>query len=153
MVRVVAWAVVAATSVHGFGAALFDTYQSGWPAVNRPAQSVGFHLYQNWREWSAGLDRPAEPLRPALPMNLPLAAFHRQQPLRLVAPLQLSRLTAERAVDAVHAGEGWLIVPAAKFAGREGLVMVARGSMRETSITPSVLPPIALWVRAKNLCR
>lgn len=121
--RVAAWTVVAAASVHGFGAALFDTYQSGWPAVTRPAQSVGFHLYQNWRNWSAGLDRPAEPLRPALPMNLPLAAFYRQQSLRPVAPLRLSTLTAERAVDAVHAGEGWLIVPAAKFTGREGPVM------------------------------
>jgi len=109
--------------VHGFGAALFDTYQSGWPAVTRPGQSVGFHLFQNWRDWSANLDRPTEPLRPALPMNLPLAAFHRQQPVRPVAPQRLSALTADRASDAVRAGEGWLIVPAAKFIGREGTVM------------------------------
>lgn len=121
--RVAAWTLVAAAGVHGFGAALFDTYQSGWPAVTRPGQSVGFHLYQNWRDWSAGLDRPAEPLRPALPMNLPLAAFYRQQPVRRVAPQRLSALAAARAAEAVRAGEGWLIVPAAKFIGHEGMVM------------------------------
>jgi len=121
--RVVVWTVVAATSVHGLGAALFDTYQSGWPAVTRPAQSVGFHLYQHWRNWSARLDHPAEPLRPALPMNLPLAAFYRQEPLRRVVPLRLSGLTAARAEEAVRTEGGWLIVPAAKFIGREGSVM------------------------------
>lgn len=120
---VAAWTLVAAASVHGFGAAMFDTYQSGWPAVTRPGQSVGFHLYQNWRDWSAGLDRPAEPLRLALPMNLPLAAFYRQQPIRLVAPRRLSALASDRASEAVHVDEGWLIVPAAKFIGREGPVM------------------------------
>jgi len=121
--RVAAWTLAAAASVHGFGAALFDTYQSGWPAVTRPGQSVGFHLYQNWRDWSASLDRPAEPLRPALPMNLPLAAFYRQHSVRPVAPQRLSALATERASDAVRGGEGWLIVPAAKFIGREGAVM------------------------------
>ncbi len=121
--QVAAWTLVAAASVHGFGAGLFNTYQSGWPAVVRPAQSVGFYLYQNWRDWSAGLDRTAAPLRPALPMNLPLAAFYRQEPLRPVVPLRLSALTAALAEDAVRAGDGWLIVPAAKFIGREGAVM------------------------------
>jgi len=121
--RVVAWTVVAVTGLHGFGAAMLDTYQSGWPAVTRPAQSVGFHLYQNWRDWSAGLDRPAGALRPALPMNLPLAAFYRHEPLRPVSPLRLSALAAAHAEDAVRADDGWLIVPAAKFIGREGAVM------------------------------
>ncbi len=123
LLRLAAWTVVAATTVHGFGAAMFDTYQSGWPAVTRPAQSVGFHLYQHWRNWSASLDRPAEPLRPALGMNLPLAAFYRQQPWRSVAPLRLSGLTAGRVAEVVRAGEGWLIVPAARFIGHEGSVM------------------------------
>lgn len=121
--RVVLGTVVVATTAHGFGAALLETYQSGWPAYARPAQSLGFHVYQHWRAWSARLDQPQEAVRPALPMNLPLAAFYRQQPVRRVEPVRLSTLTARTAAEAVRAGDGWLIVPAAHFIGREGEVM------------------------------
>ena len=33
--RLVAWVVVGATTLQGFGAAMLDTYQSGWPATVR----------------------------------------------------------------------------------------------------------------------
>jgi hypothetical protein len=102
---------------------MLNTYQSGWPAVARPAQSVGFHLYQDWRDWSAGLDGLAGPLRPALPLNLPLAAFYRQASPRTVVPLRLSTLTVAHGEEAARAADGWLIVPAARFIGREGAVM------------------------------
>jgi hypothetical protein len=121
--RVVAWTVLAATSAHGFGAAMLDTYQSGWPAYARPGQSFGYHVYDHWRAWASRLDQPDQPLRPALPMNLPLAAFYRQRPARPVEPAQLSALTATSAEDAAPSGTGWIIVPADLFMGREGKVM------------------------------
>lgn len=121
--RIGMWTILGATTAHGFGAAWFDTYQSGWPAYVRPGQSTGYHVYQHWRAWSAELDQPAEPLRVALPMNLPLAAFYRQQLVRTVDPLRLSALAAKQSQDAVSAEDGWLIVPAMHFLGREGDVM------------------------------
>ncbi len=121
--RAVAWIVTAAAMVSGFGGALFNTYQSGWPAIARPDQSTGFYVYAGWRDWSAALDFPAEPLRPALTVNSPLASFYRQEKSRPVAPEKLSTLPAVRAEDAVHPGDGWLIVPVARFIGHEGHVM------------------------------
>lgn len=116
-------AVVALTALHGFAATLFDTYQSGWPAYTRPGQSFGYHLYASWRNWSAGLDSAEHMLRPALPMNLPLAAFYRQQPERRVEPWRFSELDAAEAEQVVRDSGGWLIVPAARFRGKEGRVM------------------------------
>jgi len=115
--------LLAAVTVHGLGAAWFDTYQSGWPAYARSGQSLGAHVYQEWRGWSAALDQPETSLRPALPMNLPLAAFFRQPSGRRVELTSLQGITADKAEDAIHGEGGWLIVPAAKFLGREGSVM------------------------------
>ena len=121
--RAIAWIVTGAATLSGFGGALFNTYQSGWPAIVRPAQSAGSFVYESWRAWSAGLDRPGEPLRPALAVNAPLAAFYRQETPRRVVPEKLSALPAGPAEAVVRPGEGWLIVPVAQFIGREGRVM------------------------------
>lgn len=123
LLRLVAWLVVGATTLHGFGAAMFDTYQSGWPATVRPAQSTGYYVFASWRAWSATLDRPGEPVRPALDVNAPLAAFYRQEPARLVATGKLSMLKGGTAESVVHPGDGWLVVPVAKFLGHEGRVL------------------------------
>ena len=121
--RAVAWVVTIAATVSGFGGALYNTYQSGWPAITRPAQSTGFYVYEGWRAWAAGLDHTEEPLRPALAVNSPLAAFYRQETPRRVMPDKLSALPADLVEGIVHAGEGWLITPVAQFIGKEGRVM------------------------------
>jgi hypothetical protein len=121
--RLVAWAVVGATTLQGFSAAMLDTYQSGWPATMRPAHSVGYYVFASWRSWSAALDRPGEPLRPALEVNAPLAAFYRQPPARRVAPEKLSALKGRTIESIVHPGDGWVVVPVAEFLGHEGRVM------------------------------
>ncbi len=122
-VRVVAWVVAGATALQGFGAAMLDTYQSGWPATVRPAQSMGYYVFAQWRAWSAALDRPDEPVRPALDVNAPLAAFYRQESARHVAPEKLSALKDRTAEACVRPGDGWLVVPVAEFLGHEGRVL------------------------------
>jgi hypothetical protein len=115
--------VTAATTLHGFVAGTTDTYQAGWPATMQPAQSTGFYVYAQIRDWARTLDRPEEPVRPCLQVNAPLAAFYRQQPLRRVLPGKASALQGRTMADIVHPGEGWLIVPVAACMGREGRVM------------------------------
>lgn len=118
-----AWAAAAAVALHGFSAAMTDTYQSGWPATMRPGQSTGYHVFSHLRAWARTLDRPGEPLRPALAVNAPLAAFYRLESGRWVAPEKLSALAGRRAEDVVRPGAGWLIVPVAEFLGHEGRVL------------------------------
>lgn len=118
-----AWAVTGAVALHGFSAAMTDTYQSGWPATMRPGQSTGYHVYSQMRAWTRTLDRPEEPVRPALAVNAPLAAFYRLESARRVVPEKLSALAGRRAEDVVRPGGGWLIVPVAEFFGHEGRVL------------------------------
>jgi 4-amino-4-deoxy-L-arabinose transferase-like glycosyltransferase len=122
-IRVGLWAILSAVTAYGFGAALLGTYQSGWPAYGRPLQSQGAYVFQQWREWSEHLDRPEIRLRPALPMNLPLAAFYRQPGERQVSPVSLTRLGSAPLEELVRDTEGWLIVPADRYPGKEGAVM------------------------------
>jgi hypothetical protein len=122
-IRLAAWTLAAAGSVYGWGAATFLTYQSGWPAIANPAQSFGYFVYQHWRTWSGGLDSSPEPLRPALTVNRPLAAFYRQESGRPVRPLALTGLAATSAEQLARDGGGWVIVQARFFLGREGRVM------------------------------
>jgi len=117
------WFVVGVTTLHGFVAGMTDTYQSGWPATMHPEQSTGYHVFAQMRGLAQTLDRPSEPVRPALAVNAPLAAFYRLEVSRRVVPERLSALQGRRAEDAVRAGEGWLIVPVAEFLGREGRVL------------------------------
>ncbi|MEJ1973231.1 MAG: hypothetical protein WDM96_12450 [Lacunisphaera sp.] len=122
-VRLVAWVVVGATTLQGFVAATFNTYQAGWPATMQPAQSTGYYVFAQWHAWSAALDRPGEPVRPALEVNAPLAAFYRQEPARRVLPEKLSALKGRTAEAVVRSADGWLVAPVAEFFGREGRVM------------------------------
>ena len=119
----VGWTLVAAGSIHGFLMGSVVTYQSGWAAATQRGQSVGFHVYERWRNWSMNLEADAGPLRPHLPVNQPVAAFLRRADAQRVEPGYLSRLTAASAQQYVHSGVGWLIVPAARFIGREGNVV------------------------------
>jgi hypothetical protein len=123
--RLAGWFVAAATSVHGFFAGNFETYQAGWPAMSRPGQSIGYHVYQRWRTFADELDSTAGPLRPHLPVNQLPAAFYRRTSLQSAAPGRLSQLGSKqsRAEDHVGPGDGWLVVPATSFIGREGNVV------------------------------
>lgn len=121
--RAVAWIVTGAATLSGLGGALFNTYQSGWPAIVQPAQSIGSYVYEGWRSWSAGLDDASAPLRPALAVNSPLAAFYRQATARQVVPESLAALPPGSAEAAVPPGRGWIIVPVAQFLGKEGRVL------------------------------
>lgn len=120
---VLAWLLAGAATLHGFHAAMTNTYQSGWPATMQPGQSTGYHVFSGMRAWTRTLDRPEEPVRPALDVNAPLAAFYRLEPARRVVPEKLSALAGRRAEDVVRPGEGWLIVPVAEFFGHEGRVL------------------------------
>jgi 4-amino-4-deoxy-L-arabinose transferase-like glycosyltransferase len=122
--RLAAWTVVAGATAHGLIAGTLNTYQAGWPAATAPCQSTGYYVYQQWRSWSESLDPLVGRLRPHLPINEPLAAFYRHTTARRVEPGRLSTLTAATAQDGVKSnGDGWLIVPAAQFIGREGDVV------------------------------
>lgn len=129
LLRVVGWTVALATTAHGFTGALFFTYQSGWLAVASPVQLFSYRAYVELRQWAAALGPVDQPLRPALDVNAPLAAFYRQDPARRVVPQSLAKLRGLRAEDIVAREPGWLIAPAAEFIGREGRVM-ARSSLR-----------------------
>ncbi len=118
-----AWAVVAAGTIYGFLMGSIVTYQSGWVAATQPGQSVGFHVFERWRNWSMYLESDAGPLRPHLPVNQPVAAFLRRGDAKRVEPGYLSRLTAASAQQYVDSADGWLIVPAARYIGREGNVV------------------------------
>lgn len=121
--RVIAWIVVGAGTAHGLIAGSFLTYQSGWPAATAAGQSLGYHVFHHWRAWSRTLEPSAGPLRPHLPRNQPLAAFLRRADAQLIGPGRLSRLASTQAEQCVAPGTGWLIVPAARFVGREGQVV------------------------------
>jgi 4-amino-4-deoxy-L-arabinose transferase-like glycosyltransferase len=119
----VGWTVVGATTACGFIGGTFNTHQAGWPAVTSPLESTGYYVYQQWRGWSQRLE-PAGPLRPCLPVNAPLAAFYRTANEAAIESGKLSAHNEPTAQAAVRsAGAGWLIVPAAKWIGREGEVV------------------------------
>jgi hypothetical protein len=96
-------------------------YQAGWPAVRQPERALSYTVYREVRAWTGALDSGEAPLRVALPVNQPLAAFLRTKENRRVELQALAQLpvTAEAAVQ--H-WSGWLVVPARHFAGREGRV-------------------------------
>jgi hypothetical protein len=121
--RAVAWIVAGAAAISGLGGALFNTYQSGWPAIAHPTQAAGSVVYEGWRDWSARLDARDQSLRVALAVNSPLAAFYRQESGRRVVPEKLSALAAPSAEAIVPSDAGWVVVPVAQFIGKEGRVM------------------------------
>lgn len=122
--RAAGWTLVLAAGATVAGPVLATTHQIGWRAIVQPAQSRGYFLYQQWRDWAHELAGEARGLTVALPPNLPLAAFFRPphpNPVRLAVEPAADRATAEQAVPADHS---WLIVTAGRFLGREGNVAV-----------------------------
>jgi len=119
--RIAGWALAAVGSALILGPSTAYAYQAGWPAVRQPERALGYTVYRQVRAWTGALDQIGSPLRVALPVNQPLAAFLRTEENRRVELQTLAELpvTAEAAVQP---WSGWLVVPARHFAGREGRV-------------------------------
>ena len=113
-----AWVFVGVCAATVFWTATTNTHQAGWAAVARPDRALGFAVFSQVRQWAGSLEAPNTPLHLALPVNQPLAAFVRTGDGRRVKLRRLSALpaTAETAVREI---DGWLIVPARQFSGRE----------------------------------
>ena len=119
--RIAGWALAAVGAALTLGPSTAYTYQAGWPAVRQPERALGYTVYRQVRVWTRGLDQVGSPLRVALPVNQPLAAFLRTEENRRIELQTLAQLPAT-AEAAVQHWSGWLVVPARHFAGREGRV-------------------------------
>ncbi len=125
--RVAAWAVALVSAAEVFGFVQWRTSQAAWQALTHPERSASYYYYSHWRAWAGQLDRPAEPLRLAFPIDRALASFFRLEPPRLVGLERLSGMNAITAEAAVATAPGWLVVPLEHFMGREGRVMGRTG--------------------------
>ena len=119
--RIAGWALAAWGASLTLWQSTAYAYQAGWSAVRQPERALGYTVYRQVRAWTRALDSGEAPLRVALPVNQPLAAFLRTEENRRVELQTLAQLpvTAEAAVQP---WSGWLVVPARHFAGREGRV-------------------------------
>ncbi len=120
--RFLVWTLVAAAALDVGWRVTTHVHQGGWKTVARPERSLGYFVAAGWRDWSQHLDRAGEPFCLALPEERPLAAFYRQWPPRKVIFKSDSGNGAATAEDFVRGNSGWVIVPAARFLGREGRV-------------------------------
>lgn len=121
--RLVLWGIAGLNCAVIAWSGTMRTFQSGWRAINEPEHARGYYVYRQWAGWSATLDGSAEALRVALPDRRPLAAFYRQPGQRPTLLRHQPAATAGSAAEFAGAEEGWVIVPAAQFIGREGSVM------------------------------
>lgn len=115
--RTAAWILLAVLAAGGLGQGVMRTYQAGWPAITAPQRAWSFVVFASWRSWSRELAPLDEPLHLALPVNRPLAAFLRLPEDRPVRLHSLEALRGKSAAEAVAGLDGWLVVPAAFFAG------------------------------------
>jgi hypothetical protein len=120
--RKIAWTVSLAAALGVTWTILGSTHQAGLRAVSDPGHSRGYFVYSQWRDWLGGLDSPGEPLRPALGYNEPVAAFYRLPVAREVRPEAAPDPSVPTAEALVRGRGGWLVVQAARFMGREGVV-------------------------------
>lgn len=117
--RAAAWALLTVLAAGGLWQGVARTYQAGWPAVVAPGRAWSFVVFASWRAWARGLGPTDAPLHVALPVNRPLAAFLRLPENRPVRLHPLETLRGKSAAEAVMDREGWLVVPAGFFAGRD----------------------------------
>ncbi len=120
--RQAVWAIALLASLNVGWRVTTHTGQAGWQSIRDPARYVGYFVASGWRDWSEHLDNAAGALLIALPEERPISAFYRQVPRRHVgfkADPGGDGLTAE---EFVRGERGWVIVPAARFLGREGNV-------------------------------
>ncbi|HVS51769.1 MAG TPA: glycosyltransferase family 39 protein [Opitutaceae bacterium] len=132
--RVASWSLALAASASTAWFVLGHTHQIGWRAIVQPERSLGYFVFENWRAWSRTLAPETEPLRVALPMNVPLAAFYRQPNARALA--LAPEPVAPTAEAATPADGGWLVVTASRFVGREGDVAARAWLFRGDETSP-----------------
>jgi hypothetical protein len=120
--RKIAWSVSLAAAFAVSWTLLGSTHQVGWRAITQAEHSRGYFVYSRWRKWLGSLDRPAEPLRPALGYNEPVAAFYRLPVPRAVRPEAPPNPALGTAEDFMRGRSGWMVVSAPLFMGREGNV-------------------------------
>lgn len=120
--RRIAWTVSLGAAFAVSWTILGSTHQVGWSAITQAEHSRGYFVYSRWREWLGSLDRAAEPLRPALGYNEPVAAFYRLPVPREVQPEVPPNPTSGTAEDLMRGRSGWMVVSAPVLMGREGNV-------------------------------
>ena len=121
--RLAVWSLVTVGTLNVGWYETFHAYETGWESIVRPERLVGYSAAVAWREWSRRLDHAGDPFMLALPEERPLAAFYRQWPRRQVVFKSDPGKSVVTAEDLVRGEKGWLIVPAARFLGREGHVV------------------------------
>ena len=99
----------------------FEGDQVGWRAWT--AARDGTAIASGWEDWTRNLGREANQVVVALPGDRPLARFFRLDPNLRVRLASFASLASDSAEAAVGQPATWLVVPAARFAGREGRVV------------------------------
>ncbi len=116
-VRRVAWGAVVLAAANVAWHITTQTHQSGWRAVVSPQLYREGFVARQWRAWSESLPGP---LALAVQAEQPLAAFYRQRVPHPVSYVPEAGRAAETAASLVGDREGWVVVQAARFIGREG---------------------------------
>jgi hypothetical protein len=119
-VRTVLWVVLLVSAAGILAEFTFQADQVGWQAWQTEQRNAA--IAQGWRTWAGQLAADTPALRVALPVDRPLAWFYRLAEPARVRMAAGSALPAASAEAAVAGESGWLVVPAAKYEGREGRV-------------------------------
>lgn len=116
------WTLVTLGSLEVMGRVTMQVHQGGWKSVVHPEGSMAYFVAAGWREWSQRLAPAETRLCLALPQERLIAAFYRQEPLRVIGFKPEPGPRVATAEDFVRDESGWVIVPATRFLGREGRV-------------------------------
>jgi len=120
--RRVLWTVAVLSSVEVAARVQFQARQGAWQAYFHHPSGLPQIIYSHWRGWAEAFDSEDVPMRLALPINYPLAAFYRTNAHRTIEMVKLSELSQPTAEAALNQQDEWLVVPAIRFMGREGNV-------------------------------
>ncbi len=120
--RRILWVVAIVSSLEVAVRVQLQTRQAAWQAFIHPPSGLPQVIYSHWRGWAEDFDSEGVPLRLALPINYPLAAFYRMNAGRTVQMEKMSELNQPSAEAALGQKDSWLVVPSLRFMGREGNV-------------------------------
>ncbi len=134
--RAVVWAAALAAAADVCWSVTAHTHQSGWRTVTEPERSLTYFASENWGMWSEALEPAGAPLSLCLPEERPLAGFYRRSPSRQVSYLRDPGDTGETAEALVGGRQGWVVVAARRFLGREGRVAASVWLLRGDDGSP-----------------
>jgi hypothetical protein len=120
-VQLILWVVIATSSLQVFTTVEAHLWEIS-PAISKPNSCFPLVLYRSWRDWAGQLGQPGKPLKLAFPINYAEGCFYRLPDARPVSLERFSGLETKTAEEAINASDGWLVVPAYAFEGREGRV-------------------------------